>query len=94
MAWNGLNNASVIRPEQKLILLVTPPATPTLTPSPVTITPSPYPSMTQPPPTGTPRVTETQSSSPRGFGLSLILGLTILLIGGLLWTLRGFSRKH
>ena len=28
MAWNGLNNASVIRPEQKLLLLVTPPATP------------------------------------------------------------------
>ena len=29
MAWNGLNNTSVIRPEQKLLLRVTPPATAT-----------------------------------------------------------------
>jgi hypothetical protein len=37
------------------------------------------------PPTGTPLVTETKS--PRGFSLSLILGLTMILIGigGLLW---------
>ena len=55
MAWNGLNAASVIRPEQKLLLLVAPPATPTLTPSPATITPSPSPSITPPPPTGTRR---------------------------------------
>jgi len=94
MFWNGLNNTSVIRPEQKLLLLVTPPATPTATqtPSPTTITPSPSPSMTQPPPTGTPpaeivRATE----SPRRFGLSLILGVTIIVIGGLLWW--RFSRK-
>ena len=93
MAWNGLNNASVIHPEQKLLLLVTPPATATAaqTPNPATITPSPSPSMTQPPPTGTPPVTETESS--RGFDLSLILGVTALVIGGLLWTLREFSRK-
>src|SRR5215216_6472717 len=45
MAWNGLNATSVIRPEQKLLLLVAPPATATLTPSPITITPSPAPSM-------------------------------------------------
>ena len=65
MAWNGLNATSVIRPEQKLLLLVTPPATPTAvnaTPSPMPITPSPSPSMT-PPPTGTPLVTETETSS-------------------------------
>ena len=64
MAWNGLDAASVIRPGQKLLLLVTPPATatafetPTLTPTPVT--PSPSPSIT-PPPTGTPLVTETET---------------------------------
>ncbi len=90
MAWNGLSNASVIRPEQKLLLLVTPPATPTLTSSPVTITPTPSPSIT-PPQTGTPLVTETESPSPRGFGLSLIFGVTIIVIGGLLWW--RFSRK-
>jgi LysM repeat protein len=89
MTWNGLNAASVIRPEQKLLLLVAPPATPTLTPSPTTIAPSPSPSITSPPPTGTPPATV--QGSPRGFGLSLILGVTILVVGGLLWW--RFSRK-
>jgi len=92
MAWNGLNNASVIRPEQKLLLLVTPPATATATqtPTPIPITPSPSPSIT-PPPTGTPLVTPTESPSPRRFGLSLILSVTTIVIGGLLWW--RFSRK-
>ncbi|MGB7876496.1 MAG: LysM peptidoglycan-binding domain-containing protein [Anaerolineales bacterium] len=91
MAWNGLNNASVIRPEQKLLLLVTLPATPTATqtPSPTTNPPSPSASMTQPPPTGTPPVAETEPS--RGFDLGLILSVTTLVIGGLLWW--RFSRK-
>ncbi len=93
MAWNGLNNASVIFTEQKLLLRVTPPATSTATqtPTPIPITPSPSPSIT-PRPTGTPLVTETES--PRGLNLTLILGLTALVIGGLFWTLRGFSRKR
>ena len=47
LAWNEMNTASVIRPGQKLLLLVTPPATQTLTPSPtVPVTPSPSPSIT------------------------------------------------
>jgi len=91
MSWNGLSNTSVIRPEEKLLLLVTLPATPTFTPSPVTITPSPYPSITQLPPTGTPLVTATASPSPRGLGLSLILGMVTIAIGGLLWW--RFARK-
>ncbi|HLO15143.1 MAG TPA: LysM peptidoglycan-binding domain-containing protein [Anaerolineales bacterium] len=90
MSWNGLNNTSVIRPEQKLLLLVTPPVTPTatLTPSPIAMTPSPSPSST-PSPTGTPSATATQSS--RRPGLGFILGVTIIVIGGLLWW--RFSRK-
>jgi len=88
MNWNGLNNASVIFTEQKLLLLVTPPATATFTPNPPTITPSPSPSVT-PRPTGTPPVTETES--PRGLNLTLILGLAALVSGGLLWW--RFSRK-
>jgi LysM repeat protein len=88
MAWNGMNNTSVIRPEQKLVLLVTLPATPTLTSSPPTITPSPRPSITPLPPTGTP-VTATESR-PRS-GLGLILGVSIIVIGGLLWW--RFARK-
>jgi LysM repeat protein len=92
MAWNGLNNASIIRPEQKLLLLVTLPATPTATqpPTQTTVPPSPSASMTLPPPTGTPPVTETES--PRGSGMGLILGLTTIVIGGLLWW--RFSRKN
>ncbi|MCI0552084.1 MAG: LysM peptidoglycan-binding domain-containing protein [Anaerolineae bacterium] len=94
IAWNGLNAASVIRPEQKLVLLVTPPATPTAsqtqTPNPATTTPSPSPSLTQPPLTGTPLDIATES--PRGFGMSLILGVTTIVIGGLLWW--RFSRKR
>jgi LysM repeat protein len=91
MSWNGLNNASVIRPEQKLFLLVTPPATATLTPSPTAITtPSPIPSVTLSP-TGTPLVNATEP--PRRSGLGLIFGVTIILAtGGLLWW--RFSRKH
>ncbi|HJR79176.1 MAG TPA: LysM peptidoglycan-binding domain-containing protein [Anaerolineales bacterium] len=93
MAWNGLNNTSVIRPEQKLVLLVTPPATATATqiPSPIAMTPSPSPSIV-PSPTGTPPVTAARSTSPRGFGLSLIVGVTTLVICGWLWW--RFSRKR
>ena len=83
MSWNGLNNTSVIRPEQKLLLLVTPPATPTFTPVPATTTPSPNPSITPPPPTGTPAVTETESA--RSVDLILILSALTIVIGGLLW---------
>ncbi len=91
MAWNGLNNTSVIRPEQKLFLRVTPPVTSTATqtPSPTSVAVSPTPSMTQPLPTETPFVTETEPTP--GFGLGLILGVAVIAIGGLFWW--RFSRK-
>jgi LysM repeat protein len=38
MVWNGLNDSSVLQPDQQLLLLVTPPATKTSTPLPVTFT--------------------------------------------------------
>jgi LysM repeat protein len=41
MSWNGLNAASIIQPDQKLVLQVTPPATVTPTPGPATHTPTP-----------------------------------------------------
>jgi hypothetical protein len=92
MTWNGLNNTSVIRPEQKLLLLLTLPATLTPTPSTVTITPSPYPSITQLPPTGTLAAEPVRTTgSPRRFELSLILGMITIGLGGLLWS--RFSRK-
>jgi LysM repeat protein len=91
MTWNGLNNTSVIRPEQKLLLLVTPPATATAsqTQSPIPTTPSPNPSIT-PPPTGTPPLTATEP--PGRLGLSLILGVITIVMGGLLWW--RLSRKN
>jgi LysM repeat protein len=92
MAWNGLGDTSVIRPDQKLLLRVTPPATATVaqTPSPIPSTPSPSPTVSTAP-TGTPLVTETETSSSSGLSISLILGFILVLIGGLLWW--RFSRK-
>jgi LysM repeat protein len=91
MDWNGLNAASVIRPDQKLLLLVTPPATATLTPSPVTITPSPSPSLTPPSPTATPTAIVTETPSLQEFGWPLIIGVAMILMGvGIWWR---FSRK-
>jgi len=92
MAWNGLNNTSVIRPEQKLLLLVTPPATPTgtQTSTPIAVTPSPSPSMTQPPPTETPPVIDPEP--PQRFNLGLIFLVIALVMGGWFWW--RFSRKN
>jgi LysM repeat protein len=59
MAWNGLNASSVLHPDEKLILQVTPPATDTPTPAPVTATPS----ATAAPPTATPTLTPTVVAS-------------------------------
>jgi LysM repeat protein len=92
MAWNGLNNASVIRPEQKLLLQVTPPATVTLTPVPVTATLSPTPSVAAPSPTGTPPVVDTEPPSRRGVGMGVFLVMLVVVIGGSLWW--RFSRKR
>jgi len=86
MNWNGLNNNSVIYADQKLVLLVTPPATPTLTPAPTTNTPSPQPSITQLPLTVTRSDIATEAPA-RGFNVGLILGVIIIVlaIGILLW---------
>jgi len=85
MAWNGLNNASVIRPEQKLVLRVTPPATETPTPSPATITPSPSPSITPSPMTATPAVSESSIPPTNRVGGGVLFIVLIIAIGGALW---------
>ncbi|HUG33147.1 MAG TPA: LysM peptidoglycan-binding domain-containing protein, partial [Anaerolineales bacterium] len=91
MNWNGLNNTSVILPEQKLVLLVTPPAISTFTPSPTTSTPSPTPSVIpQPLPTSTPTVPAAEPS--RRSNLPLILSAAAIMLGGLFWW--WFSRKR
>ena len=92
MAWNGLNSTSIIRPDQKLLLRITPPPTETFTPAPVTATPFPQPSLTPPPPTATlaETIAEPQSS---GFDLDLFLGVIVIVlgVGGVLWW--RFSRR-
>ena len=94
MAWNGMNNASVIRPEQKLLLMVTPPATETPTPSPVTVTSTPSPSLT-PSLTGTPLAATTPAAEPRrGLGMSLMLIVAVIGIGGFLWWRFGRSESR
>ncbi len=57
MAWNGLNDASIIRPDQKLLLRVTPPATFTPTPGPPTATPTVTKTRRPPTATRTPTIT-------------------------------------
>ncbi|GAB4445127.1 MAG: hypothetical protein OHK0041_02170 [Anaerolineales bacterium] len=87
MSWNGLNNASVIHPDQKLLLLVTPPATATVTSAPATATPSPTASYTPAPATVTPPPLETEPPA-RGFSLWLFLAIALIVIGsgGMLWS--------
>jgi LysM repeat protein len=81
MSWNGLNNTSVIRPGERLLLAITPPATATLTPGPATNTALPSPTMT-PASTATPAIVA--STAPRKSSLVLIVGVTIIVVGGLL----------
>lgn len=101
MAWNGLTATSIIRPEQKLLLRVTPPVTPlggaeaaataTSTSRPTATSPSPSATaFLTPSPTGIPL--GATSEPPRRFGLGLILGIVLLVIGGSLWWRLG--RNH
>jgi LysM repeat protein len=90
MGWNGLNVASIIRPEQKLLLKVTPPAseTPTLPPATATLTP------TIPPPVQTPTLNSPElaisptpdaaSSSPDRPSMMVFLALIGIAGAGLL----------
>ncbi len=92
MNWNGLGAASVIIPNQKLLLRVTPPATATSTSAPATITLTPSPSVTSSPPTETAAAEVVPAEeSANGSGLGIIFVLGIVLIGGVLWW--RFGRK-
>jgi LysM repeat protein len=81
MAWNGLSSSSIIRPDQKLLLLVTPPASQTSSPVPPTETPQP--SSTPPVLTATPLpASPTAAATPSGgVGNALLLwGPGILML--------------
>ena len=89
MSWNRLNNSSIIRPEQKLLLRVTPPPVPTVTQAPTPIALATSTALPQPSPTWTVPVAETEPS--RSFSLFIIFGVLLTVMGGiLLWI---FARK-
>lgn len=96
MAWNGLNTESIIRPDQKLVLQVTPPATPTRTPGPPTFTatvtltlrpPTATRTPTRPAPSPTATVTPVSEMSGTKVLWPILAGLaiTILVIVGLIF---------
>ncbi len=94
MAWNGLGMDSILYPDQKLVLQVTPPATITPTPGPATATPAASstiqstatatraPTATQAPPTPTPKPAITLGkNAPFGFvfiGMAVV-GLALIV---------------
>ena len=98
MRWNGLNVSSILQPDQRLLLEVTPPPTETPTPGPPTDTPT----ATRVPPSATatlpatldltPSPTETPQESASG-GSSLVWGMLILAAGSGLFLVVFFSRK-
>jgi LysM repeat protein len=95
LAWNGLNTSSVIRPGQRLLLMVTPPATPTQTPAPPEITPTITPTSllvqsatalpnTQPEVSATPDENITSGTSSWGVFFVAALGLVGFIVLGLI----------
>jgi LysM repeat protein len=98
IAWNGLSASSVIRPDQKLLLQVTPPATVTPTPAPATSTPT----ATVARPTATRSLTPTHAtasptvavnSSAASGGTAIIWFVSIGLAAGGLFLAILLSRK-
>jgi LysM repeat protein len=98
LAWNGLASDSIIVPEQKLILLVTPPATVTATPAPPTVTPVRHATLTTRPATLTPTASPTtlpvtvtaepasQPISAQGIG-PVLIGVAVVGLVGLGWVI-------
>lgn len=94
MGWNGLNNSSILLPDQKLVLQVTPPATITPTPAPPTATstptpvtptatPSRTPTVVIPSPTPTVQVSFFERQTPVFWGISgaAVLSVALLAVG-------------
>lgn len=99
MAWNGLNGYSILQPNQKLLLQVTPPATITPTPNPVTATytatpvPSTATSLPSPTQTATASAVPEVESSTAG-GISAVWFVLIGLAAGGISLIVIFARKR
>jgi LysM repeat protein len=88
MAWNGLNGSSILQPDQKLILHVTPPATETPTPSSATPTSTTTAAQTTPTPlllqtqTGVRQDAKTETSSAEGSATAIwAIAIGLLAVG-------------
>jgi len=98
MSWNGLSEASILQPGQKLLLQLTPPATITPSPAPATQTPT----ATTAPDTATPSLIPTETAAPSPTAQSVAASMNITTVGYLLIGLAGgglvlvliFSRKR
>lgn len=101
MAWNGLNETSILMPDQKLVMEVTPPASATPTSAPATATQT----ATTVPPTLTPTLPQTPgvSSSPAPIESSVadsgrsmawygLVGLAVAGLGLIVWINRKRNR--
>jgi LysM repeat protein/uncharacterized protein YkwD len=82
MAWNGLTADSIIKPDEKLLLNITPPVTDTATPPPPSITPTVTETLPPPTPTLTPTAVPIVSRAIKNPGL-LISAVILLVLGAL-----------
>ena len=95
LGWNSMTADSLIRPGQKLLLQVTPPATLTPTPAPATETPLPSstPAATRTDPL--PSLSETPSADASSGGGNPILGYFLIGVSAVgLYTIWWFWRRR
>jgi LysM repeat protein len=102
MRWNNLNESSILHPEDKLVLQVTPPATATFTPAPPTSTPTATRTATPEASPSATRALQAQSSptvvagneaeQPAGTPVAWFLGIGVALAAGL-FLLAYFTRS-
>ncbi len=96
MAWNGLNDSTIIHPGDQLLLQVTPPATITPTPGPPSLTPTLTPTQRPSTPTPAPALSPTATSTPapQATDLGMIVPILVFLAAGGLILIGLFSRRR
>ena len=83
MNWNGLNTSSTIYSGQRLLLMVTPPATPTRTPAPATATRIPPTATATPLPTRLAATPTAALESAASNGVSPLAGYGLIVLAAL-----------
>jgi LysM repeat protein len=98
MVWNGLDNSSVIHPNEKLVLQVTPPATATSTADPATSTPTTTPAPPTTTVTAVPSLTASSTANavkpPTTNSNNVVIWLAAAgLLGGLFLVVFSYRKK-